>query len=112
MTALLTWSKGGEAELVELEGDRVRLRSTTPSAPGARPDGALRSTGTAIRLKVARCRLLGSHERGDLTAERRHETAGHLHEAERLYEIEGRLIDATREVRAELAQLIVGDRTE
>lgn len=98
MTAHLTWSKGGEAELAEIEGERVRLRSTTSSAPGARLDGTLRSTGTTIRLKVARCRLRGPHEEGGLTAER-------------LYEIEGRLIDATREVRAELAQLVVGDRT-
>ena len=98
MTAHLTWSKGGEAELVEIDGDRVRLRSTTSSAPGARVEGSLRSTGTAIRLKVARCRLLGQQGADAPTP------------AERIYELEGRLIDATREVRAELARLVDTER--
>lgn len=97
MMAHLTWSRGGEAELVELDGDRVRLRSTTSAAPGARVEGALRSTGTAIRVKVARCRLIGSPAPADPAP------------AERVYELEGRLIDATREVRAELARLVAGE---
>ncbi|WP_437727403.1 hypothetical protein [Sorangium sp. So ce861] len=94
MTWHLTWSRGGEAELVEIDGDRVRLRSTASSAPGARVEGALRSTGTAIRLKVARCRLRAPHEPTEPAP------------AERIYDLEGRLIDATREVRAELARLL------
>ncbi|AGP35776.1 hypothetical protein BE04_33440 [Sorangium cellulosum] len=96
----LTWSRGGEAELVEIDGDRVRLRSTASSAPGARVEGALRSTGTAIRLKVARCRLRAHHEPTEQAP------------AERIYELEGRLIDATREVRAELAQLVGSERPD
>ncbi|WP_437639112.1 hypothetical protein [Sorangium sp. So ce854] len=98
MTAHLAWSRGGEAELVELDGDRVRLRSTASAAPGARVEGALRSTGTAIRVKVARCRLVGSPAPDDPAP------------AERVYDLEGRLIDATREVRAELALLVAGER--
>ncbi|MGK3964736.1 hypothetical protein WMF38_11255 [Sorangium sp. So ce118] len=98
MNAHLAWSRGGEAELVEIDGDRVRLRSTASSAPGARVEGSLRSTGTAIRVKVARCRLRGPQGPDDPTP------------AERIYEIEGRLIDATREVRAELARLIDVER--
>ncbi|XYI01327.1 hypothetical protein ACMHYB_16855 [Sorangium sp. So ce1128] len=94
MIAHLTWSRGGKAELVEIDGDRVRLRSTASSAPGARVEGSLRSTGTAIRLKVARCRLRGPQGPDDPTP------------AERIYELEGRLIDATREVRTELARLV------
>jgi hypothetical protein len=95
--AHLAWSKGGEAELAALDGDRVRLRSTASSAPGARIEGALRATGTAIRVKVARCRLReeGEHPGG-----------------ERIYEIEGRLIDATRGVRAELTRLVSGEARE
>jgi hypothetical protein len=89
--AHLAWSKGGEAELAAIDGDRVRLRSTASSAPGSRIEGALRKTGTAIRIKVARCRL--RDESGPTPAER-------------TYEIEGRLLDATREVRAELVQLV------
>ena len=61
-------------------------------------EGSLRSTGTAIRLKVARCRLRGPHGPDDPTP------------AERIYELEGRLIDATREVRAELARLVDVER--
>lgn len=87
----LAWSKGGEAALAVLDGDRVRLRSTTPSAPGSRVEGTLLTTRTAIRIKVARCRLLEESK---------------VPSAARVYEIEGRLIDATREVRAELALLV------
>ncbi|AUX21809.1 hypothetical protein SOCEGT47_022980 [Sorangium cellulosum] len=100
MTPHLAWTGGGQAALVELDGDRVRLRSTASAAPGARVDGALLSTGTAIRLKVARCRLRGPHA-PDAAAP-----------AERIFELEGRLIDATREVRAELARLLDGDRPD
>ncbi|WP_437329266.1 hypothetical protein [Sorangium sp. So ce381] len=99
MTSHLTWSKGGEAELVELDGDRVRLHSTASSAPGARVEGSLRATGTAIRVKVARCRLRTPTEPNGAAP------------GERTYELEGRLIDATREVRAELARLAGGERT-
>ncbi|WP_433935730.1 hypothetical protein AB3662_13445 [Sorangium cellulosum] len=97
MTPHLTWSKGGEAELIEIDGDRVRLRSTASSAPGARVEGSL-TTGTAIRVKVARCRLLAPHAPDNPTP------------AERVYELEGRLIDATRDVRAELARLVADGR--
>jgi hypothetical protein len=87
----LTWTKGGKAELTTIDGDRVRLRSTMPSAPGARIDGAMLVTGTTVRVKVARCRRGLAEEAG-----------------EHVYEIEGRLIDATREVRVELARLVGG----
>jgi hypothetical protein len=80
----LTWSKGGEADVTALDGDRVSVLSTIPSAPGSRPDGALAS-GAAVRIKVARCR---KQEGGFL--------------------IEGRLIDVTRETRAELQRLLEG----
>jgi hypothetical protein len=93
--AHLAWSKGGEAELAAIDGDRVRLRSTTSSAPGSRIEGAVHTTGTAVRVKVARCRLC---EETGLTL------------GGRVYEIEGRLIDATREVRAELVRLAADER--
>jgi hypothetical protein len=82
--AHVAWAKGGAAEIVAIEADRVRLRSTIPSAPGSRLEGALAATGKPIRLKVARCRR---EEAGD-------------------FEIDGRLIDATREVRAEILGLV------
>ena len=80
--APITWQKGGEAELLILDGDRITLRSTIPSAPGSRPEAALRS-GAGFRVKVARCRR---------------EEAGFV--------IEGRLIDTVRAVRLELEALL------
>lgn len=91
--AHVAWSKGGEAELVAIDGDRVRVRSTIPSAPGSRIEGALAPTGKPIRLKVARCR--------------REQGAGGFE-----FEIDGRLLDATREVRAEMAALVGPDAME
>ncbi len=79
----LTWSKGGEADVVALDGDRINVLSTIPSAPGSRPEGALAASGSAVRIKVARCRREGDR-----------------------FLIEGRLIDATRDLRAELARLL------
>lgn len=78
----VTWTKGGEATVTALEGDRISLLSTTPSAPGSRPDGALAS-GAKLRLKVARCRR-----------------------QEQRFLLEGRLIDTTRETHAELSVLL------
>jgi hypothetical protein len=76
------WTKGGEADVTVLDGDRITVLSTSPSAPGSRPDGAIAS-GSTLRIKVARCRREGD---------------GFL--------IEGRLIDATRDTRAELQRLL------
>jgi hypothetical protein len=82
--AHVSWSGagGGEAEVTALDGDRVNLLSTTPSAPGSRREGALAS-GTALRMKVVRCR--------------RHDER---------FLIEARLLDATRETRAEIQRLL------
>jgi hypothetical protein len=77
------WAKGGTGTVVRLEQDRIDLRSTLSSAPGSRLDGTLASGGGALRVKVARCRRIAEG-----------------------FTIEGRLIDTTREVRAELARLV------
>ncbi|APR80495.1 Hypothetical protein A7982_05842 [Minicystis rosea] len=79
----LAWIKGGEADVTALDGDRISVLSTIPSAPGSRPDGALAGSGAAVRIKVARCRREGDR-----------------------FLIEGRLIDVTRETRAELSRLV------
>jgi hypothetical protein len=76
------WSTGGEAEVTALDGDRISVLSTIASAPGSRPQGTVAS-GAALRLKVARCRRQGER-----------------------FLIDGRLLDATRETRAELARLV------
>jgi len=84
--AHLRWHKGGDAELLALDGERLVVRSTVASAPGSRLEGTL-STGGAVRLKVHRCRRV-----------------------EASFEIEGRLLDVTREARAELAALVPAAR--
>jgi hypothetical protein len=78
----LRWGRGGEAAVTAFDGDRITVLSTTPSAPGSRPEASLAS-GAALRIKVARCRR---QDEG--------------------FVIEGRVLDATRETRAEIVQLV------
>jgi len=109
---VIRWARGGEAAVTALDGDRIAVLSTTPSAPGSRPEGALvrhdgghpqtpshdgghpqtlghdgghpqTPGGSALRIKVARCRRQGDR-----------------------FLIEGRLLDATRETRAEIQRLL------
>jgi hypothetical protein len=80
--AHVRWAGSGEAEVTLLDGDRITLLSTVPHAPGARREGALAS-GAALRIKVARCRRQDDR-----------------------FSIEGRLLDATRETRAEIQRLL------
>ena len=83
----LSWAKGGEAQVVALEADAVVLRSTTPSPPGSRIEGRLEGEPPAtLRVKVHVSRR---QPEGDFV-------------------IEGRLLDATREVRARLEALARG----
>jgi hypothetical protein len=84
--AHVCWSKGGEADVLAVDGERVQLRSTAAAAPGTPLEGKLAvGSGKGIRVKVARCR--------------REQGAGFV--------IEGRLLDAARELRAELQELVV-----
>jgi hypothetical protein len=78
----LRFGRGGEAAVTAFDGDRITVLSTVPSAPGSRPEGALPS-GALVRIKVARCRR---QDEG--------------------FVLEGRLLDATREVRAEIVRLL------
>lgn len=85
--APIRWDKGGGGFVVRADKELVELRSTIASAPGSRLTGALES-GTAVRVKVARCRRV--------------EEGGFV--------IEGRLLDATRGTMAELAALASPDQ--
>lgn len=78
----ITWQKGGEADVIAFDGDHINVLSTTPSAPGSRPIGALPG-GAEVRIKVARCKKQDDR-----------------------FLIEGRLLDAPRETRAEIARLL------
>jgi hypothetical protein len=77
VSAAFTWNNGGTGALVTLEGERITVSSSIPSAPGSRPEATI--DGASFRIKVARCR---KHEAGFL--------------------IDGRLIDTVREVRLDL----------
>lgn len=79
--AFVRWKTGGEADLVKCEDDRATFLSTTPAAPGTPLEGSIES-GAKLRVKVARCK-----------------------KAEGGFAIEGRLIDATRALREELAKV-------
>lgn len=75
-------TRGGRAEVVAIDGDRVRIASDIASAPGSRLEGALEN-GQTLRLKVHRC--VRSGER---------------------FDIEGRCIDLTRGLRAWLVERV------
>jgi hypothetical protein len=76
------WAKGGEARVATVAVDAIVLRSTVPSPPGSRIEGLLEGEPPAtVRVKVH--------------ASKRQPAGDFL--------IEGRLLDATREVRARLA---------
>lgn len=78
----LAWAKGGHAEVVRVEDDAIWLRSTTPAPPGARLEATFSGT-TTVKIK--------SH------GTRRQEDGSFM--------LEGRLIDATRDLRATLGAL-------
>jgi hypothetical protein len=75
----VTWNKGGEARVVALKDDAVTLRSTVPSPPGSRIEGALEG-GEPLRVKVHSSK---KQEDGSFV-------------------LEGRVLDLTKAVRAKL----------
>lgn len=81
----LRWDKGGNADFVLLMGDVITLRSTTPSPPGSRIDGALDSDATVkVRVKIH-----GSKKQQDGT-----------------FILTGRPIDLTNETRSKIQDLM------
>ncbi len=80
----LRWSRGGKAEILTLEhSDRMTLLSTLPFAPGSSQEGAFLNGAGTVRLKVVRCRRQGDR-----------------------YFVEGRLLDVTRAVFAEIRRVV------
>jgi hypothetical protein len=73
---VMTLTGGGTARLVGLDGDRVKLLASRAAAPGSRLSAAL-ADGRQVRLKVHRSVRAGDQ-----------------------FTVAGRLIDATRELRA------------
>lgn len=81
----LTWTKGGDASFVSLQGEAVVVRSSTPAPPGARLEGTL-TTALPRPVKIK------SH--------------GSKREDDGQFVIRGRLVDATRETREAIAALL------
>jgi hypothetical protein len=78
VSARVTWSTGGEATVVSLAPKAIVVRSTVPSPPGSRLEGTIAGEPSAtLKVKVHGCKR---QPEGD-------------------FEIEGRPIDMTREVR-------------
>ena len=77
MISGFTWNKGGTGAILSLDGERITVTSSIPSAPGSRPEATL--DGAAFRVKVVRCRK---------------QDDGFI--------IDGRLIDTIREVRLDI----------
>jgi hypothetical protein len=80
---MIRWAKGGDAVIVAIDGDRVTVDSSLSSPPGSLIDGTLLNGGDAIRIKVRGCK--------------KHEDR---------FRIEGRILDASRDLRARLAALL------
>jgi hypothetical protein len=80
----LRWDKGGEAEVTQLEGDAVTLRSTLPSPPGSRLSD--KSLSLTVKVHTSRRQPDGS------------------------FLIAGRLVDVTREVRSKIIDALATTR--
>jgi hypothetical protein len=78
------WLRGGEARVVSIDAQAIVLRSTVPSPPGSRIEGALMGEPPAtLRVKVH----------------------GSKRQAEGDFVLEGRPLDLPRETRQRLEQL-------
>ena len=83
MTARLTWTNGGDAEIVAIAADTVSLVSSVPSPPGSRIEGAL-ADGAKFKVKIH-----ASRKQDDGT-----------------FRLEGRPLDMTRELRERLLAML------
>ena len=80
---MIRWAKGGDANIVSIDGDRVTLDSSLSSPPGSLFEGTLVNDGGMIRIKVRGCKKDGER-----------------------FRIEGRILDASRDLRTRLAALL------
>jgi hypothetical protein len=81
--AQVRWVAGGTAEILSMGADKITLRSTSPSPPGSRLEGAVTSARVfTLRVKIHGCRR----------------------EPDGAFMLEGRPIDLTREDREQIAR--------
>jgi hypothetical protein len=79
----ISWAKGGEATVAKLVDDAIALRSSIPSPPGSRIEGAVGGAGgDVVRVKVH------SSKRQD----------------DGSFVLEGRVLDMTRALRDKLGE--------
>jgi len=81
----LVWDGGGTADLVLVDGDRVELVSSRAHAPGSRPKASFDGSPQASSPATVWMKVHGSHRQPD-----------------GLYRVKGRLLNATKELRAAL----------
>jgi hypothetical protein len=81
----LEWSKGGTALVLTVSNDTVSLKSTIPSPPGSRLEATLLADPpVALKIKIFGSKL----------------------EADGSFTLKGRVLEATRALRARLATLV------
>ena len=93
---MIKWAKGGDATLVAIDGDRVTVDSSLSSPPGSLIDGNLLNGGDAIRIKVRGCKKTVADP----------PQAGRANVEGERFRIEGRILDASRDLRTRLAALL------
>lgn len=79
MSLAITLRQGKTAQLLETDGDKTVVASPIPSPPGSTLAGTIEGVATELQVKVKSCRKEGD-----------------------LFRIEGRLRNATRELRDRL----------
>ena len=87
---MIRLASGASAVVTKLEAERIWLVSAEAAAPGTPLGVTLEASGQIMRVKVFRCRRISAA--ADVAAVR--------------FEIEGRLIDATRVLRALIVQAL------
>ncbi len=88
MSPHVAWERGGEASIVSLRDDAIAIVSSVPSPPGSRLEGTLAGEPPArLRVKVHACRK----------------------RADGAFDVEGRTLDMTREVRERVTKLVAGE---
>ena len=90
----IAWVKGGHARVASIAVDAIVLSSTIPSPPGSRLEG---------RLLVEAGATDATGETAATSATIRVKIHGSKRQPDGAFILEGRVLDATREVRARLA---------
>ena len=96
----IAWVKGGHARVASIAVDAIVLSSTIPSPPGSRLEGRLLVEAGATAATGA---TGATGETAATSATIRVKIHGSKRQPDGAFILEGRVLDATREVRARLA---------